>query len=289
MSGTGGGLKKFCQKEVAIAGASRPINEGESKLCMDSKVDFIELPVAFDGIAVVVNKENGWASEISVDELKKLWSPAAEGRFKSWSDIRPGWPNKPIALHGPGRDSGTFDYFTETIVGQPGESRKDYQASEDDEKLVKAVTENKYALGYFGFSYFAKNLAKLKVLSLDDGVTENGKGPIAPSPETISDGTYQPLSRPLFIYTSIEAAKRKEVSDLVRFYLRAARMVAADVGCVSLPDSVFDLARKRFVGMHAGSVFHGVRSAVGITVQDLLEAETAELAAHTAEPPAAAH
>jgi phosphate transport system substrate-binding protein len=276
-SGTGAGIKKFCNREIAIAGASRPISADESKLCEYAKVEFIELPVAFDGIAVVVSKDNDWASNTSVKELKKLWQPSAEGKVMKWSDVRPGWPDRPIDLNGPGKESGTFDYFTATIMGEEGASRGDYRASEDDEQIVDHVAKSKDALGYFGFAYYARNKDKLKVLAVDDGVAENGKGNVAPSPVTIADAKYQPLARPLFIYVSVEAAKRKEVNAFVKFYLRAARIVAADVGCVSLPDSLFDLARKRFVEMRTGSVFQGLRSTVGLTIEDLMAAETTEV------------
>jgi phosphate transport system substrate-binding protein len=280
-------LKKLCQKEATIAGASRPIREAEAKACQQHGVELIELPVAFDGIAIVVNPQNTWASSITAAELRKLWSATAEGKVKSWSDVRAGWPAQPIELYGPGHDSGTFDYFAESIVGEGGASRKDYVASEDDDVLVKNVAENKNALGYFGFSYYVKNSQRLKALALDDGVAENVSGPVAPTQTSIADGSYQPLSRPLFLYTSVEAARRKEVSDLVRFYLRAGRIVAADVGCVPLPDSLFELARQRFVSMHTGSAFQGLRSAVGITIEDLLRAETAEMAPSAQEPAAA--
>jgi phosphate transport system substrate-binding protein len=278
VSGTGGGFKKFCNREIAIAGASRPISEAEAKLCHDAKVEFIELPVAFDGIAVVVNKDNDWAKDATVEELKKLWEPAAEGKVQNWSDVRASWPKKPIELFGPGRDSGTFDYFTETVVGKVDASRKDYRSAEDDEELVKGVSGNASALGYFGFSYYVKNADRLRALAVDDGHPDNGEGAIEPTPSSISDGTYQPLARPLFIYVSVEAAKRKEVDDLVRFYLRAARMVAGDVGCIPLPPRLFELARQRFVNLRTGSAFQGVRSTIGITMEDLLEAETAQIA-----------
>jgi phosphate transport system substrate-binding protein len=283
VSGTGGGLRKFCRKEIAVAGASRPISETEAGFCADAKIDFVELPVAFDGIAVVVSKENDWVDEMTVAELKKLWEPSAEGKVMKWSDLRPTWPPKPIELHGPGRESGTFDYFSETVVGVSGASRGDYRASEDDEELVKGVTSSKYALGYFGYSYYARNAQRLKALAVDDGVAENGVGAVPPTPASITDGSYQPLARPLFLYVSVEAARRPEVDDLVRFYLRAGRMVAADVGCIPLPDQLFDLARRRFAERRVGSVFHGVRSSVGITIHDLLEAESAALAPGQAE------
>jgi phosphate transport system substrate-binding protein len=276
-AGTSAGIKKLCSREITIADASRPIREAETELCSRSKLDLIELPVAFDGIALVVGAENDWAKDITVTELKKLWSPEAEGKVSKWSDVRSSWPAKPIKLFGPGRDSGTFDYFTESIVGRSGASRADYVASEDDEVLVSGVSSDKYALGYFGYSYYVKNAKRLKVLAVDDGVDANGKGPILPTPASVSDASYQPLSRPLFLYTSVESAQRKEVDELIRFYLRAARIVAADVGAVPLPDSVSDLTRKRFVARHVGSAFKGLHSPIGITIEDLLRAETAEL------------
>jgi phosphate transport system substrate-binding protein len=272
-SGTGGGFKKLCAKEIAIAGASRPIKPSEVEACKANGVDYIEIPVAYDGIAVVVNPENKFVDTMTVEELKKLWAPEGKDTVKTWADVRKGWPKEEIKLFGAGVDSGTYDYFTKAIVGEEHKSRGDYTSSEDDNVLVQGVATDKNALGFFGFAYYAENAAKLKVVPVDDGVKDNGDGAITPSVETIEKSTYQPLSRPIFIYVSRADADRKEVKDFVSYYLGAGTKLVSEVGYVKLPADVYELAKKRFDALKTGSVFAGAGSKVGVTVAELLKAE----------------
>jgi len=213
---------------------------------------------------VVVNKNNTWANSITVAELKKLWEPEAKGRITKWSHIRKGWPDEPIHLFGPGTDSGTFDYFTEAICGKEDASRPDYTASEDDNVLVQGVANDKYALGYFGLAYYEENADRLKLLAVD-----NGKGPVLPSAKTVSDGTYAPLSRPLFIYVSVASAKRPAVKQFVEFYLKNAKSLVKEVGYVPLPDEAYALALKRFQNLVTGSAFSDPKNAGKSVVQIL--------------------
>jgi len=219
VSGTGGGFKKFCRGETVISGASRPIKETERKACADAGIDFVELPVAYDGLAVVVNPDNEWVDSFTVEELKKMWAPeAAQQGIKKWSQIRSGWPDEEFHLFGPGVDSGTYDYFTKAIVGKEHSSRGDFTASEDDNVLVQGVSSDEHGVGFFGFAYYSENKDKLKIVPIDDGNDDNGAGAIAPSLQSVADGTYQPLSRPIFIYANIQAADaRPEVVSFVHF------------------------------------------------------------------------
>lgn len=272
-TGTGVGFKKFCQGKTAINGASRPITSTEMKLCADHEVEYMELPIAFDGVAVVVGKESDFIESMTVAELKKLWEAPAENTLLHWSALRKGLPDTPLRLAGPGLESGTFDFFTTAVIGGEHASRSDYKASENDQELVDYVAATPGALGYFGLAYYTKNKDRLRAIAIDDGHDENGKGPVAPSPETIADGTYQPLSRPLFFYVSKKEAERTEVRDFVEFYLRAARLVAPDVGYVALPESSFKLAQERFEKRQTGTIFEGA-PIVGLTIEDLMTAET---------------
>ena len=268
VSGTGGGFKKFCRKETAMTGASRPIGDTEVELCKTEGVDVIELPVAYDGISVVVHKSNDWASTMTVEELKKLWEPEAQDKIKKWSQVREGWPDSDIHLFGPGVDSGTYDYFTAAIVGTEHASRGDFTSSEDDNVLVQGVASDPAALGFFGYAYYVENQDKLKLIGVDDGNPDNGDGPIQPSPETVENGTYQPLSRPVFIYVSVQAAERAEVAAFIEFFLTEGAKLAAEVGYVAMPAKTYQLVQDRFNKRTTGSVFHG--SKVGVTVEDLL-------------------
>jgi len=270
VSGTGGGFKKFCNGETAISGASRPIKPTEIELCGAQSIDYIELPVAYDGIAVVVHPDNDWVDQFTVEELKVMWEPQAQNKVKLWSQIREGWPDEEIHLFGPGVDSGTFDYFTAAIVGEEHASRGDFTSSEDDNVLVQGVPSDKLALGFFGFAYYAENDDKLKLVPIDDGDEGNGAGPIAASPTTVADGTYQPLSRPIFIYVNKAQAERPEVQAFVDFYLENATSLVEEVGYISLPERAYDLAADRFKKRVVGSVFAGSGSRVGVTVEDLL-------------------
>ncbi|MDI3531228.1 MAG: phosphate transport system substrate-binding protein [Candidatus Atribacteria bacterium] len=273
ISGTGGGFKRFCRGETDINDASRPIKASEIELCKENGIEYIELPIAFDGIAVVVNPANDWVDYLTVEELKKIWEPEAQGKVLYWSDIRPEWPKEKITLFGPGVDSGTFDYFTEAIVGEAGASRGDFIASEDDNVLVQGVSRDKYALGYFGFAYYLENQDVLKVVPIDDGVAENGEGPIEPTFETISKGLYQPLSRPLFIYVNKASADREEVQKFVHFYLENAKWLVEEIGYVALPDSAYELALKRFEERKTGTVFGGQGAKIGVSIEELLQME----------------
>ena len=233
-SGTGGGFKKFCAGETQISDASRPIKDSEKELCAAAGIEYIEIPVAYDALTVVVNPENDWATCIKVEELKGLWQP--EPIYTLWSDINADWPAKEIPLYAPGVDSGTFDYFTEAIVGEAGSSRTDFFPSEDDTVLVQGVEGDKYAMGYFGFAYYLEEGKRLKALEID-----GGSGCVAPSSEAVNDGTYAPLSRPLFIYVNKQAADDNPgLADFVEFYLSGdARELIADTGYVLLPDDMY--------------------------------------------------
>ncbi len=271
-SGTGGGFKKFCRGELDITGASRPIKATEAAECKSGGVEWIELPVAYDGIAVVVHPSNTWVDHLTVDELKKIWAPEGQGSVTRWSQVRDGFPDKPLRLFGAGVDSGTYDYFTAAIVGKEHSSRGDYTQSEDDNTLVTGVAGDQGALGFFGYAYYAENKTKLKVVPIEDGKPDNGAGPVAPSPQSIVDGTYQPLARPIFIYASVAATKRPEVDKVVSFYLDQAATLSPAVGYVALPPDVAELAKKRYVARKTGSVFGG-GSKVGVTLQQLLSSE----------------
>lgn len=266
LSGTGGGFKKFCNDETDITGASRPIKPEEVELCKQNNIEYIELPIAFDGLTVVVNPANNFASCLKVDELKKMWEPAAQGKIKTWNQIRPDFPNQPLNLYGAGTDSGTYDFFTAAIVGEEGESRGDYTASEDDNTLVQGVTSDQNGLGFFGLAYFEENKNKLKAVEID-----NGNGCVPPSPETVNDGTYQPLSRPEFIYVKKSAAERPEVKAFVNFYTAPenAKLVQ-EVGYVPLPPDILEPVQARFEKGTTGSVFEGKGSTIGVKLKDLL-------------------
>jgi phosphate transport system substrate-binding protein len=273
VSGTGGGFKKFCGGETAISGASRPIKPTEVQLCKDKGIEYVELPVAYDGIAVVVNPANDWANSMTVTELKALFRPEAQNEVKRWSQVRTGWPDQEIHLFGAGVDSGTYDYFTTAIVGTEHSSRGDFTSSEDDNVLVQGVAMDKLALGFFGYAYYKENSAKLRVVGIDDENDDNGKGPMVPSPSSVIDGTYSPLSRPIFIYVSRAALERGEVDAFVRFYLEHATKLVGEVGYISLPQRAYELALRRLSARVVGSVFGGAGSKVGVSVEALLAAE----------------
>jgi phosphate transport system substrate-binding protein len=233
-SGTGGGFKKFCAGETQINNASRPIKQEEIDLCAETDIEYVELQVAIDGLTVVVNPENDWVTCLTTDQLKDLWQP--DPRVNFWSDIDEGWPLEQIVLYGPGTDSGTFDYFTEAVVGEAGSSRSDYFPSEDDTTLVQGVEGDKNALGYFGFAYYLEEGSKLKALEVDAG-----NGCIAPTAETVANNTYTPLSRPLFIYVSKNAlAGNETLAKFVEFYLsEEARDLISDTGYVVMPEETY--------------------------------------------------
>lgn len=236
VSGSGGGFEKFCRGETDISNASRPIKESEAQRCAENGIEFTEMRVAFDGITVVVNPENDWADAITVEELKTIWEPAAQGSVTNWNDVRSEWPDAQMSLFGPGSDSGTFDYFTEVIVGEEGASRGDYTASEDDSVLVVGVENDQNALGYFGFAYYVENQDGLKALGIDNGEGE----PVKPSQQTIESGEYAPLSRPLFMYVSKSAMDKPQVVSYVNFFMDNAPDLVGEVGYVPLSRSAYE-------------------------------------------------
>ncbi len=240
VSGTGGGFKKFLAGETDINDASRPIKQKEIDKAIKNGVKYIELPVAYDGLSVVVNKSNTWVDFLTVAELHKIWKPGST--VKTWKDIRSSWPNQKIRLYGPGTDSGTFDYFTEVINGKSQVSRSDFTKSEDDNVLVTGVAGDKGSLGYFGFAYYVENKDKLKVVPIKQG----DKKPVAPTMTTINNGSYAPLSRPIFIYVNLKSAKKPEVREFVRFYLKQAKELVAEVGYVPLPDQEYQKYLDKF-------------------------------------------
>lgn len=241
VSGTGGGFKKFSRGETNISDASRPIKDMEIAACKENNVGYVELEIAYDGLAVLVHPENDWVDSFTAGELKMLWEPAAQGKVMKWNQIRPEWPDEEIHLFGPGVASGTYDYFTEAIVGTSGSSRGDFTASEDDHVLVQGIAGDKYSLGFFGLAYYTENKDKLKLIGVD-----NGKEVVMPSLETVSNGTYSPLSRPLFIYVNSTSVASPEVVAFVDFYLENAEELSEDVGYIPLPDENYSKQKEKF-------------------------------------------
>jgi len=241
VSGTGGGFKKFSRGETNLSNASRPIKDKEKAACAENNINYLELEVAYDGLAVLINPENDWVDSFTVEELKKIWEPAAQGKIMKWNQIRPEWPNEEIHLFGPGVASGTYDYFTEAIVGKSGSSRGDFTASEDDHVLVQGIAGDKYSLGFFGLAYYAENKDKLTLIGV-----HNGEEVVKPTLETVSNGTYRPLSRPLFIYVNSTSVKSKEVIEFVDFYIDNAGELAEDVGYIPLPAENYAKQKENF-------------------------------------------
>ena len=272
ISGTGGGFQKFCRGETDISNASRPISASEIGACAKAGIEYIELPIAFDGLALVVNPKNTWATSITVAELKKLWAPEAQGKITRWNQVRAGWPDREIHLFGAGVDSGTYDYFTEATVGKQGASRGDFTSSEDDNVLVQGVSSDELALGFIPLAYVEQNKAAMKIVPVEDGKKENGDGPIVPTAETVRNGTYQPLSRPLFIYVARKAADRAEVQKFVESYFTAQELLR-EVGYVELTPEIYDLAKKHFADRRVGTAFGSGESQVGLTLEKLLARE----------------
>src|SRR6187402_2325812 len=241
ISGTGGGFQKFCRAEIDISDASRPISATEVAACQKSGVEYIELPIAYDGIAIAVNPKATWADKITTAELKTLWAPDAQGKVTKWSQVRKGWPDREVHLFGAGVDSGTYDYFTEAINGKAKASRGDFTSSEDDNVLVQGISSDELALGFLPFAYYEENASRLKLVPVDDEKADNGAGPTLPSPETIKTGTYQPLSRPVFIYVSKKAADRPEVQKFVEFYIKNAEALVREVNYVGLGPEIYGM------------------------------------------------
>ncbi len=268
ISGTGGGFKKFLRNETDINDASRPIKEIEYDLAKKNGIDFIELPIGYDGLAVVVHPSNNFCNELKVSELKKLWEPAAQDKIKMWNQVRESFPQKEIHLYGAGVDSGTYDYFTEAIVGKEGASRGDYVASEDDNVLVQGVANDPLALGFFGYAYYEENKDKLKLVAIDP---EDGRGPVLPSVENIRSGKYFPLSRPIFIYVNVKSLEREEVQKFVEFYIKNVKKIIREVGYIPLSDKAYEAVLKRFKNKVTGTLFGGKGSKTGVSLEELLE------------------
>jgi phosphate transport system substrate-binding protein len=267
VSGTGGGFKKFCAGETDISNASRPIKKEEIELCEKGKIEYIELPIAYDGLSVVVHPQNDWAKCLKPEDLKKMWEPEAQGKVKSWKDVRPEFPDESLSLYGAGTDSGTYDYFAEAVVGEK-KTRGDYTASEDDNTLVQGVAGGKAGLAFFGYAYYQANKDKLKLVEID-----GGSGCVAPSPETIADGTYQPLSRPEFIYVKKDAMSRPEVKAFVEYQMNSTnKKLVTEAGYVPLPDEIYASSNARLGKGVVGSIFKG-KKAIGVKLADLMKME----------------
>jgi phosphate transport system substrate-binding protein len=272
ISGTGGGFKKFCNDETDVSDASRPIQSAEAVACAEKRIEWVELPVAFDGLSVLVSPKNTFLTTIKVSELKKMWEPEAQGKITKWNQINPAWPDRAFKLYGPGADSGTFDYWTETINGKEKASRGDYTASEDDNVLVQGISSDPDALGYFGYAYYVENKDKLKLVGVDN---EKGAGAILPSEETITGGTYLPLSRPIFIYGKVASLEKPEVREFLRFYVDPKnKEFIKQTGYIPFPDETYQKANERLEAKKTGSVFPG-RSVAGTKLADLFAKEPA--------------
>jgi phosphate transport system substrate-binding protein len=269
ISGTGGGFKKFVRGEIDVADASRPILTDEMAQAKANGIEFLELPVAFDALTVVVNPQNNWVTSMTVAELKKIWEPEAQGKVTHWNQVRPEWPNEKIVLFGAGADSGTFDYFTEAIVGKAKASRGDYTASEDDNVLVQGIEGNKYALGYIPYAYFAPHSNRMKAVAIE-WEKNKVKEPVLPNPENVLAGTYNPLSRPLFIYVSRKSLDKPAVKEFVEFYLKNVKTLATEVKYMPLPDTAYQMAMDRVRTLQTGTGFGGVPE-VGLPVEEILK------------------
>jgi phosphate transport system substrate-binding protein len=268
ISGTGGGFKKFCRGETDISDASRPILQKEMEDCKAAGIEYYELPVAFDALTVVINPKNSFIRQLTVAEMKKMWEPAAQGKVTRWNQVNPAWPDAPMKLFGPGADSGTFDYFTEAVVGKSKSSRGDFTASEDDNVLVQGVARDTNALGYFGYAYYVENKDKLKAVP----IVNNQGQPVTPSLEAVVKGTYQPLSRPIFIYINARSLARPEVREFAEYYMTHGAKLAEEVKYVPLPASAYRTAWEHVLRNKKGTVFGGTAE-VGVTIEELLRRE----------------
>ena len=272
ISGTGGGFKKFCRGETDVQDASRPIQASEMEDCKKAGVKFIELPIAFDAIVVVANPKSA-LTEISADELKKIWEPEAQGKITKWNQVNAKWPDAPLKLYGPSTDNGTFDYFTEAIVGKAKSSRGDYTPSADPNPLVQGVSTDPNALGYFGLAYYEAHKNRLKALAVIGGdKSPMKKKGVLPSKETVENGNYFPLSRPIFIYLNEAALKRPEVKNFADFYLKNAARLASEVKYIALPAKVYTTAQEHLKKQKLGTVFGG-HSEVGMKIEELMKRE----------------
>jgi phosphate transport system substrate-binding protein len=268
ISGTGGGFKKFCRGETDISDASRPILKAEMAECAKAGIEYYELPVAFDAITVVINPKNSFVKQLTIAEMKKMWEPAAQGKVMRWNQVNPQWPDQPMKLFGPGADSGTFDYFTEAVVGKSKSSRGDFTASEDDNVLVQGVSRDVNGLGYFGFAYYVENKDKLKAVPI---VNDKGQA-VAPSMEAVEKGSYAPLSRPIFIYVNAKSLGKPEVREFVEYYMKNGSKLAQEVKYVPLPEEAYKTALEHVQKGKRGTVFGGVAE-VGVTIEELLRRE----------------
>jgi len=269
ISGTGGGFKKFCRGETDISNASRPILKAEMDECRKAGVEYMEMPVAYDALTVVINPKNTFIKSMSVAELKKIWEPAAQGKVMTWNQVNPAWPNAPIKLFGAGSDSGTFDYFTEAITGKAKASRGDFTASEDDNVLVQGVQRDVNALGYFGFAYFAENREKLKAVPIAE---KDGKAAVMPSIETVMNGSYQPLARPIFIYVNARSAKKPEVREFLQYFNQHGEKLTKEVKYVPLPSKAYAYNLEVLGKGRLGTKFGG-ENKVGLTIEELMKLE----------------
>lgn len=268
ISGTGGGFKKFCRGETDVQDASRPISSKEMADCKTAGIKYIELPIGYDAIVIAVNPKNDWIKEVNLEQLKKIWEPAAQSKINTWNQVDAKWPAEKIKLYGAGSDSGTFDYFTEAVVGKAKSSRGDYTASEDDNTLVQGLATDKFAMGYIPLAYFEANKNKIKVLPV---IGKGGK-PMLPTRETIEKGTYEPFSRPLFIYVSEAGLKKAEVKKFAQFYLNNAKTLVPEVKYIALPDGAYKMATERLEKNKFGTSFAG-KGDVGMKIEDLLKKE----------------
>ena len=268
ISGTGGGFKKFCRNEIDISDASRPILKKEMEECRQAGIEYYELPVAFDALTVVINPKNTFVRQLTIAEMKKMWEPGAQGKVTRWNQVNAAWPDAPMKLFGPGADSGTFDYFTEAVVGKSKSSRGDFTASEDDNVLVQGVSRDVNALGYFGFAYYVENKDKLRAVPI---VNEKGQA-VLPSLEAVEKGIYSPLARPIFIYVNTKALAKPEVREFVQYYMTHGAQLSKEVKYVPLPASAYRIAWDHVQKGKKGTVFGGVAE-VGVTIEELLKRE----------------
>jgi phosphate transport system substrate-binding protein len=269
ISGTGGGFKKFCRGETDISDASRPILKKEMDDCKAAGIEYLELPVAYDALTVVINPKNDWIKSMTVAELKMMWEPAAQGKITTWKQVNPAWPDRPLKLFGAGADSGTFDYFTEAITGKSKSSRGDFTASEDDNVLVQGVARDVGALGFFGLAYYEENKDKLKAVPIVD---KAGKPAVLPSLSTVIDGSYQPLARPIFIYVNAKSADKPEIKEFVEFYMKQAEKLTKEVKYVPLPAKAYAYNLEHFAKRVKGTKFAG-ENKVGLTIEELMKLE----------------
>ena len=268
ISGTGGGFKKFCRGEIDISDASRPITRKEMEACREAGIAYLEMPVAYDALTVVIHPKNTWAKSMTVAELKKMWEPAAQGKVTRWNQINPAWPDAPLKLFGPGADSGTFEYFTEAVTGKSKSSRGDFTASEDDNVLVTGVSRDVNALGYFGYAYYIENRDKLAAVSV---VSPAGKS-VSPSMETVVNGAYQPLSRPIFIYVNAKSVQKPEIREFLQFFNQHADKLVREVKYVPLPAKAYAYNIETLGKMRLGTKFGG-ENKVGLTIEQLMKME----------------